>query len=282
MSCEFGSVVWRLKAFAHRPGTFTTKLSATKEVTVVACPSEDDTEESESIIVERQWDAQMHYMIAISGRSFHIGGTIPFSITFVPWTKMKVFRLSVVIEGQFATGFSRPTAFAYLARLPCFSERVDYYTDFKRLVRTDPVNRVVLLSIKDPLKEHPILPLSPGDIDTFRGSALYGSPQSEDDLSEVISNLMGPGPWNIQRELALPKSCEELHFTNKNKRSNITISHTLKVIFRVQRGDDTELDPHTGKRKMFDIVVQTPVHILSVRPLDFAALHLIFAYHIYS
>ena len=93
--------MWKLKAFAHRPGTFTTKLSASKDVTVVACPSEDDTEDTESIIVERQWDGQMQYLIAISGRSFPIGGVIPFSITFVPWTKMKVFRLSVVIEGSF-------------------------------------------------------------------------------------------------------------------------------------------------------------------------------------
>ena len=69
-------------------------------MTVVACPSEDDTEDTESIIVERQWDTQMQYLIAISGRSFPIGGVIPFSITFVPWTKMKVFRLSLVIEGM--------------------------------------------------------------------------------------------------------------------------------------------------------------------------------------
>ena len=39
----------------------------------------------------------------------------------------------------------------------------------------------------------------------------------------------------------------------------------LKVIFRVQRGDDRDLDPVTGRRKMYDIVVQTPIHILSVR-----------------
>lgn len=93
-------MIWRLKAFAHRPGAFTAKLSATKDVTVVACPGEDDTEDTESIIVERQWDTQMQYLIAISGRSFPIGGVIPFSISFVPWTKMKVFRLSVVVEGK--------------------------------------------------------------------------------------------------------------------------------------------------------------------------------------
>jgi arrestin-related trafficking adapter 3/6 len=97
--CEYGTVIWKLKAHAHRPGAFTTKLSAGKEVVVVACPSDDETEESENIIVERPWDTQMQYLVTISGRSFPVGGTIPFSITFAPWTKMKVFRLHVVLEG---------------------------------------------------------------------------------------------------------------------------------------------------------------------------------------
>ena len=57
---------------------------------------------------------------------------------------------------------------------------------------------------------------------------------------------------------------DELRFTNKNRRSNIEVSHLLKVVMRVQRGDDEHVDPKTGKRKLFDIVVQTPVIILSV------------------
>jgi arrestin-related trafficking adapter 3/6 len=200
----------------------------------------------------------MQYLIAISGRSFPIGSVIPFSITFVPWTKMKVFRLSVVIEGMCGICAS------YLCPSELFLERIEYYTDFKRLVRSDPVTRVVLFSLKDANKEHPLLPLHSDNLEAFKSSALGGTFTSEDDLSEAISNLMGPGPWTIQKDIPLPTSCNELHFTNKNKKSNIIISHTLKVIFRVQRGDDQEIDPQTGKRKMFDIVVQTPIHILSV------------------
>ena len=45
LHCDFGHVVWKLKAYAHRPGTFTTKMSASQDITVVACPSEDDLEE---------------------------------------------------------------------------------------------------------------------------------------------------------------------------------------------------------------------------------------------
>lgn len=97
---DYGSVTWKLKAVVHRPGAFKQKLTAAQDITVVATPGEDDTEESESIVVERQWDTQMQYLIVISGRSFSIGGTMPVTITFMPWTKMKIHRISVLIEGM--------------------------------------------------------------------------------------------------------------------------------------------------------------------------------------
>lgn len=75
-------------------------MSASQDITVVACPSEDDLEDTDSIIVERQWDTQMQYLITVSGRSFPIGGSMPVSITFMPWTKMKIYRVSILVEGQ--------------------------------------------------------------------------------------------------------------------------------------------------------------------------------------
>jgi hypothetical protein len=44
----------------------------------------------------------------------------------------------------------------------------------------------------------------------------------------------------------------------------MSVTHLLKCVMRVERGDDVAIDPKTGKRKLFDIVVQMPVHILSV------------------
>lgn len=99
LECAYGSVVWRLKAHVHRPGAFSQKLSATREVTIIAAPGEDDTEEHENIIVERQWDNQMQYLISVSGKSFPIGGTMPIQITMLPLTKMKIYRISVLLEG---------------------------------------------------------------------------------------------------------------------------------------------------------------------------------------
>lgn len=141
---------------------------------------------------------------------------------------------------------------------------MEYLTQFKRVARTESVNRIPVLSLTPTTKESHLLPLSMDDPDAFKKSPLNQLFHEDDDLSELASRFMGPGPWQIETEVQLPKSCTQLHFTNKNKKSNILITHVLKVIFRVQRGDDRDLDPVTGRRKMYDIVVQTPIHILSV------------------
>ncbi|KAF9012533.1 hypothetical protein BDQ17DRAFT_1344100 [Cyathus striatus] len=218
LQCDYGSVNWRLRAVVHRPGAFKSKLVATREVIMIACPTEDDTEDTENIIVERHWDQQLQYLISISGRSFYIGGTIPITFTMLPLAKMKIHRISVYVEER-----------------------------------------------GEGKGQDPILPLQSDDPEAFRHSPLHTVMNADDDISEMASSLMGPGPWTFHQELKLPASCQMLRFTNKNRRSNIVITHLLKCVMRVERGDDLHVDAKTGKRKLFDIVVQTPVQILSCR-----------------
>ncbi|KAJ6497646.1 hypothetical protein C8R45DRAFT_1093994 [Mycena sanguinolenta] len=243
MECPYGSVVWRLKANVHRPGAFASRMHAVRQVLVIAAPMEDDTEESEAIVVERHWEQQLQYLISISGRSFPIGSVIPVSFTMMPLSKVKIHRLSILLE-----------------------EKIDYHSQMKRVARSDPVVRIVLLSVKhdDQLRE-PILPLESNDVEALQNSPLLALTAPGDDLSELASQWMGAGPWSFQQELQLPASCSLLHFTNKNRLANMTVTHFIKCVMRVERGDDTAMDPKTGKRKLFDIVVQTPVHILSCR-----------------
>lgn len=82
--------------------------------------------------------------------------------------------------------------------------------------------------------------------------------------SDVASHLLTlSGPWKLRFDVRLPDCSSGLHFTNKSSTATVVVSHTLKVILRVDRGDDTLLDAK-GNRKQFDIIVETPVHILSV------------------
>ncbi|KAF5321136.1 hypothetical protein D9619_001689 [Psilocybe cf. subviscida] len=245
MACDYGTVTWRLKANVHRPGAFKPRLTAVRDVITIACPTEEDTEDSENILVERHWEQQLQYLISISGRSFFIGGTIPVTLTLMPLAKLKIYKLSVYVE-----------------------ERVDYYTNMRRIARTDPITRYCLLSVKNEGKmPAPLLPLDSECTDALRSSPLYtivDHDMTDSELSEAASSLMGPGPWTFHKDLQLPQSCDQIHFTNRNRRSNVIVTHTLKVVMRVERGDDLYIDKH-GKRKMFDIVVQTPIFLLSCR-----------------
>jgi hypothetical protein len=95
----------------------------------------------------------------------------------------------------------------------------------------------------------------------------------EDDASELAASFMRPGPWSLRLDLKLPESCSELHFSNANRASNITISHTLRIVMRVEKGsgaDDIEgaADGNKKRKRLFDIAVHTPVHILSVSPIN--------------
>lgn len=134
----------------------------------------------------------------------------------------------------------------------------------RRIARTDPVVRFSLLSIKGDDNHTPILPLPTDNPEALRYAPIYPLVDPNDDLTEVASSLKGPGPWTLHQNLKLPGSCAQMKFTNKNRKSNIIVTHTLKLVMRVERGDDFFIDPKTGKRKLFDIVVQTPVLILSV------------------
>ena len=149
-------------------------------------------------------------------------------------------------------------------QLLTLAERVDYYALSPMVCRKDPKRRLVLLSLKSRDENSPLLPL-PEMVTSDTDHPLLSLIKAADNPSEFSANLMGLGPWSFQMALTVPSVCGLLHFSNKNKRAPIEITHTLKLTIRAQRGDDQHLDPESGKPKQFDIVMRMPVHILSVR-----------------
>jgi len=99
LGCAYGSIVWGLKATVHRPGKFTPRMEATRSINVVATPSDDATEDVENVTVTKTWEDQMVYYLSIVGRAFHIGSKIPIQLTFMPLAKVKIHKVSVVIDG---------------------------------------------------------------------------------------------------------------------------------------------------------------------------------------
>jgi len=100
MQCNYGSVSWRLKAWVHRPGAFTPKLTASHGVILVASPSEDNRDDTDNVTIERFWEDQMQYMLSVSGRVFPIGGAVPITLSLLPLAKVKVFKILVQLEGN--------------------------------------------------------------------------------------------------------------------------------------------------------------------------------------
>jgi hypothetical protein len=131
------------------------------------------------------------------------------------------------------------------------------------------------------MTELPLLPIFSDSPDAVLDSPLYPfvnrqERDSGDTDIDVASELLGPGPYGISNTIHFPH-CDRLHFGYLQQdaigvghitgggggKSNIEVKHSLKVVMRVERGDDKYLDKN-GKRKRWDIVVQIGVGVISV------------------
>lgn len=254
---EFGSVTYRLKASVVRVGALTSNLIEEKEVTLIAGPQEDDMEETENVIVERQWEDQMRYQIACSGKAFPIGGIIPISIRLMPLAKVKVYRISVSIE-----------------------EKTDYFAMGKKVARHETPRKYILFAAKNNDKKdgpEPLLPIlseasnaaEDSPLAPLARAAALNNPLEFSDYVDPIDNvyasLLDPmGPWHLEKDLHLPDCSSRIKFTTKHEITNISVGHCLKVTIRVERGDDKAIDSK-GRRKQFDIIIETPIKILDCR-----------------
>ncbi|GAA6003870.1 hypothetical protein JCM10207_006445 [Rhodosporidiobolus poonsookiae] len=245
LACEFGNVTYQLKAYVHRAGALTANLTASTDVTLVSTPSEDDTEENESIVVERLWDLQCKYHVAISGKSFPIGGQIPISIRLNPMAKIKLYRVTAQLE-------QKTSYFAAVA-------------SGRKLTRHETPKRFQLLRIEHKDPSQPLLPILSDDPNVLQDHPLkdfFINPNSADDTTP---SLLDPtAPWHFEGLVQLPDCSTKINFSTHHDQSNIAVAHNLKIMLRVERGDDEFLDSK-GKRKLWDVVVETNVHILSCR-----------------
>ncbi|KAL7424873.1 hypothetical protein Q5752_000559 [Cryptotrichosporon argae] len=258
---EFGTVVYRLKATVVRVGALTPNLVEDVEVTMIACPQEDDLEETDNVVVERAWEDQMRYQVALSGKAFPIGGTIPLSLRIMPLLKCKVHRLTVALE-----------------------EKTDYYAMNRKVARHETPRRFNLMAIRNVDKDKkdlpgPLLPIisdlptaaADSPVAPLARTAARNNPRELEEYSssnpedDVLATLLEPlGPWHLEKDLVIPDCLSRIKFTTKHDSTNITVAHWLKVTIRVERGDDVAVDAK-GKRKQFDIIIETPIKILDCR-----------------
>jgi hypothetical protein len=139
-------------------------------------------------------------------------------------------------------------------------------------VRHESPRKYTLLFIKQPERKEriePLLPILTDDPDAARESPLaelaknaaLSNPATfmtfagEMDDDAMYASMMPPlGPWGLEQELRIPDCAQKVRFTTKHDKTNIVVSHWLKVTIRVERGDDEAVDGK-GRRKLFDIIM---------------------------
>ncbi|SCV71612.1 BQ2448_3200 [Microbotryum intermedium] len=251
ISASFGHVTYELKATVHRAGALTSNLTASTEIVLISAPSQDDTEENESIVVERFWETQMKYNVALSGKlifvplggrlqSFAIGSQIPLSIRLDPMAKIKVHRITAVLE-----------------------QKTNYFASGRKLTRHETPKKFPLLRIEHKDPKEPLLPILSDDPKAISDHPLADFFINPDTSNDTTPALLDPlGPWHIESYLQLPTCASKIAFSTHHEQSNIATSHNIKVMLRVERGDDDYLDSK-GNRKLWDVIIESPIHILA-------------------
>lgn len=254
-----GSFTWRLNATVKRnnSGSWPSlMMAACKEVEVVYSPVDDEfgeiSETSDDIQLQRTWNAQFEYKFSIPRNSFPLDETLSIQLEIRPLTGIKIYRIAVYLD-----------------------ELVEYFTRSGVRVRTETITRATLLQLQhSPLSyetNEPILPFTSSDIQSFRASPFYRLRQlSQDAECKEALHYAGPGPWSVKCDLRLPGAMQGFHAstpkvnseggTERSLKSNVRIDHLLKVLIRVEKGDEGVA---TGKKRLYDVFMHVPIRMLS-------------------
>ena len=92
------------------------------------------------------------------------------------------------------------------------------------------------------------------------------STESLEHTSDVVSHLLNlAGPWHLRFNMQIPGCHTGIHFTNKGEGTRTVVTHRLRTTLRVAAGLVEQIDVNK-KLKLFDIIVEAPIRLLSVCP----------------
>lgn len=235
-------IIWRLTAHVKRKGALASDLVSGAVVTVVGS---EGAPPNIPISLHGHWNDALHYSIISSSSVVSLGAEWPVEITLRPISKVKIREITAELQGT----FSFLLLDVMIAQSAILQERVVYYTKGRVVLhKLAPVGHTLLTIRRTGL---PILPVMSDDIKAFRTSSLFPYVETEEPQT---SSLLGPGPWTLRCNLDMSHKVKHLHRTHTNAMSNVSVTHVLRIVIKVQEGGSTA-----------DIVKEAPVHILSVR-----------------
>ncbi|RPA92737.1 hypothetical protein L873DRAFT_1817146 [Choiromyces venosus 120613-1] len=245
---DLGTVKYELEGVIERPGAFRPNLVGKKDVILIRCPAETSLECSEPIAISRTWEDQLHYDIVISGKSFPLGSTIPIAFKLTPLAKVRCHRIKIFI-----------------------TENIEYSCKNKKVHRLDPTRKVQLFEKRADGPSTSAFAGSSARILTgggFSGEQVAGGRNLDggNGSDNLLGDLTGQdniGPTEMEFSVQLPgcnvKEKDRIHFDTTYR--NIQVHHWIKIVMRLSKADPN--DP--GKRRHFEISIDSPFHILSCR-----------------
>lgn len=211
INATFGSVSYALEADLERSGAFKTSLHSKKTINIVRAPSQESSEESEPIVINRDWEDQLKYEIVVSSKTVILNSYLPIAFKLVPLNKIKIHRIRVY-----------------------FTEHLEYFCKNKKVHRTEPAKKFLLLEHKPT-----------GDKDSLL-----------DDGNDEISAK------EFEFQVYVPEKLGEKHRLHPDASfDDIQSHHWIKLCIRISRHTPTAEDPL--KRKHFELSIDSPIHILS-------------------
>ncbi len=135
------------------------------------------------------------------------------------------------------------------------TEKVDYFALERKVARHEAVKKYPLLNLKGGTDKQaePLLPIFSDSPTALTDSPLAPlaaqARQSNEDEDDAMASLLNPhGPWFLESTLQVPDCQSHIRFSTKHAQTNMSIAHWLKVVIRVERGDDKAVDSK-GRRK---------------------------------
>ncbi|ODV84449.1 hypothetical protein CANARDRAFT_28997 [[Candida] arabinofermentans NRRL YB-2248] len=210
-SVTFGSVFYVLEASLERSGTFKSNLNARRKINIVRTSSQDSIEENEPIVITRDWEDQLKYEIVISSKQILLNSYLPLAFRLTPMDKIKIQRLRVYL-----------------------TEHLEYYCRNKKVHRTEPSKKYLLMEHKPP--------------------------DGCDNLLAIDGDAISAKEFEFQ--VYVPERIGERYKLHPDTSfEDIQSHHWIKLCIRISKPNPTPADPQ--KRKHFELSIDSPVHILS-------------------
>lgn len=121
IKADFGFIEYFLLATIERYGAFKSNLNARLPVTIIRTQSDTSVEESEPILISRDWEKQLFYDIIISSKDIILDAFLPINFSFSPLDKVTLHRVRIYI-----------------------TETMEYYCNGKKTHRLEPTKKFLL------------------------------------------------------------------------------------------------------------------------------------------